>query len=166
MGDHTEAFSVDFDPTVTSYCKLLETFWAGINPKSRVGGTQYRKAVFYRNEQQRQEAEESRTRLASDLGLDPDAIQTAIVPVREFTYAERYHQNYFLRRNSEERLFLEESYPTSKAFADSAVGTRLNAYLGLGLKKNWADFEAELASYGLLDPLRKRLTKLAAKRRG
>jgi peptide-methionine (S)-S-oxide reductase len=166
MDDHTEAISIDFDPSVTSYRKLLEQFWAGINPKSRNWGTQYRKAVFYRNEQQREEAEKSRAQLASEKGLAVAAIKTDLVPVQAFTYAEGYHQNYFLRRNSEERLFLEEIYPTAKAFADSAVATRLNAYVGSGLEQDWEGFAEELAGYGLPDALTKRLEKLAAKRGG
>lgn len=164
MKDHTESVAIDYDPTVITYRDLLERFWASINPRARNWGRQYRHAIFYRNEGQQAEAEESRIRVAEKLSLPVDAIKTGIVSVKEFTYAEGYHQKYSLRKNREERPFLEQLYPTAKELADSSVATLLNAYLGKGMDKDWATFARDLPSFGLPDSLQKRLSLLAERR--
>ena len=46
MGDHTEAFALDFDPTVISYDDLLAEFWAGHHPTRGSYSRQYMAAVF------------------------------------------------------------------------------------------------------------------------
>lgn len=161
MKDHTEAVAIDFDPTIISYRDLLLRFWGSINPRSRSWGRQYRHAIFYRNDSQQAEAEESRRELAVELSLSEDAIKPEIVAANQFTYAEGYHQKYSLRKNREERPFLESLYPTAKELADSSVATRLNAYLGTGMEKDWSAFAEELPSYGLPDSLEGRLSQLA-----
>lgn len=157
MGDHTEAVSIDYDPSQTSYQELLAEFWAGHRCRSLNCRKQYMKAVFYRNESQQQAALESLDREAHRRGMNSEKVSTQIVPVNHFTYAEGYHQKYALSRKGEWRLFLTELYPTAKELADSTVATRLNAFLGSGLKKDWKRFGEELAGYGLSDALQKRL---------
>ena len=76
-------------------------------------------------------------------------MKTAILPVGEFTYAEAYHQKYYLTRYSDIRGFLGRTYADGKSLADSTVATRLNAYLGSGKDKDWDVFVKELSSYGL-----------------
>ncbi|OGY22857.1 MAG: peptide-methionine (S)-S-oxide reductase, partial [Candidatus Woykebacteria bacterium RBG_13_40_7b] len=90
---HAEAIQIKFAPKTTSYEKLLEIFWATHDPTTlnRQGpdvGTQYRSAIFYHNEKQHREAEDSKKALE-------DKIVTEILPFNEFFPAESYHQTYY-----------------------------------------------------------------------
>ena len=153
LGDHTEAISIDYDPTVISYEDLLGYFWNAHRCDSINRSTQYRNALFYRNETQRKLAVVSREAQAKRLGISATEITTDIVPVGKFTYAEGYHQKYYLTRYDEIRDFLNETYPDSKSLADSTVATRLNAYLGSGMRLDWKKFREELPAYGLPEKL-------------
>ena len=93
---HAEAVEIIFDPEKITYEQLLETFWMAHDPaqKNRQGpdiGTQYRSAIFYHNEEQRQIAERSKEQKEKDLGVK---VQTEITPAAEFYPAEEYHQKY------------------------------------------------------------------------
>lgn len=96
---HAEVIKLEYDPSVISYEELLEVFWHTHNPTTlnRQGadvGTQYRSAIFYLNEQQKETAEKSLKKTdASDLWDDP--IVTEITPLSNYSTAEDYHQNYF-----------------------------------------------------------------------
>ena len=87
-----------------------------------------------------------------------------MLPVKSFTYAEGYHQKYSLDRDL--RAFLEQTYPETKAFADSAVGARLISFLGSGVEKDWDLFLEELPSYGLPEKLELRLREMAETKAG
>lgn len=97
---HNEVVRIVFDPNKTSYAELLKVFWESHNPTQgmRQGndvGTQYRSGIYYYGDQQKQEAEESRTayqKLLTEKGYDK--ITTEILPASEFYYAEDYHQQY------------------------------------------------------------------------
>jgi peptide-methionine (S)-S-oxide reductase len=97
---HAEAVLVRFDPAATSYTELLRLFWEGHDPTQgmRQGndiGTQYRSAIYYRDETQHAQAQESRDayqRVLSAAGHG--AITTEIAPAGAFYYAEPYHQRY------------------------------------------------------------------------
>lgn len=96
---HAEAVKVTFDPSVVSYEKLLGTFWNSHNPTTlnRQGpdvGDQYRSAIFYLNENQKESALESKKQHEAN-GKWKDEIVTEIVPAAEFYDAEEYHQRYF-----------------------------------------------------------------------
>jgi len=161
LGDHTEAFSLDYDPEVVSYEDLLERFWNGHRCNRNNSSRQYMNAVFYRSVEQKQLAEASRDRHAATVGTLPSNIATEILPVAEFTYAEGYHHKYYLTRYSEIRAFLEQAYPSAKQLADSTVATRLNAYLGSGVDRDWQSFLAELPDYGLPEEIENTLQKTA-----
>ncbi len=97
---HAEAVQVEHDPTVVSYPELLETFWASHNPttRNRQGwdvGSQYRSAIFCKDEVQQADAVKSRDAQQQDLRRK---IVTAIVPARHFWPAEDYHQQYLEKR--------------------------------------------------------------------
>lgn len=99
---HTEAVEVIFNPQKISYSQLLQIFWKCHDPTqlNRQGpdiGSQYRSAIFYHTEEQRQQAEESRETLDSS-GRYRRSIATEIVPASTFWQAEEYHQKY-IRRN-------------------------------------------------------------------
>lgn len=96
---HAEVAQITFDPSVISYSNLLEIFWETHDPTTlnRQGndvGTQYRSAVFYHNQAQKQEAERIKAKLNAS-GKWKDAIVTEISPLGEFYKAENYHQNYY-----------------------------------------------------------------------
>ncbi|KAI9595567.1 peptide methionine sulfoxide reductase [Syncephalis fuscata] len=93
---HAEAVELKFDPLVISYDKLLAAFWAKHNPttKDRQGndiGTQYRSAIFYHSDEQRDAAIASRDQEQIRLNTP---IVTEIVPASKFWSAEDYHQRY------------------------------------------------------------------------
>ena len=134
---------------------MLSIFWSEHRCARNRGSRQYINAAFYRSDEQKVEIEES---LAEHLGkssLRRDRVETKIIPVGTFTYAEDYHQNYYLTQNRQLRKFLVETYPTGKEFADSHVATRLNAFLFSGFKRieNREQFQDELKGYGLPEGL-------------
>src|SRR3954453_4213002 len=100
---HTEAVLVVFDPAKTSYDELLRLFWEGHDPTQgmRQGndvGTQYRSAVLYTSEAQREAAERSRAMYEERLrasGFGP--VTTEVAPLEDFFYAEDYHQQYLAK---------------------------------------------------------------------
>ena len=97
---HAEAVLIVFDPAQISYAEILRNFWETHDPTQgmRQGndvGTQYRSAIFYENEQQREIAEASKVAYADQLkAAGFDDITTEIVPAGPFYYAEDYHQQY------------------------------------------------------------------------
>jgi peptide-methionine (S)-S-oxide reductase len=99
MTGHAEACQIVYDPKVISYDELLEAFWGSHNPTTlnRQGadqGTQYRSAIFYHNEKQKELAEAYKSRLNSEMAFDKPVV-TEISPAGIFYKAEDYHQNYF-----------------------------------------------------------------------
>lgn len=161
MGDHTEAVSIDYDPSVISYEQLLRYFWSAHRCDRNNRSRQYMNAVFYHNAEQKELAEASRAEQAERSGIPITGVETRILPVRKFTYAENYHQKYVLGRYPDVRDFLTRTYPDAKSLADSAVATRLNAYLGSGMDKDWKRFLKELPEYGLPPDIEKQLRKTA-----
>jgi peptide-methionine (S)-S-oxide reductase len=97
---HTEAVLVVFDPTQTSYDELLRLFWEGHDPTQgmRQGndfGTQYRSAIYWQDDAQREAAERSRDLFAERLAdHGHGAISTEIAKAGPFYYAEAGHQQY------------------------------------------------------------------------
>lgn len=95
---HAEAVLVIFDPKVISYSEVLDLFWRLHNPTqvNRQGpdvGTQYRSAIFYMNEEQKEIAEKSKAEFDAKKVFDKP-VATEIVLFKEFYNAEDYHQNY------------------------------------------------------------------------
>jgi peptide-methionine (S)-S-oxide reductase len=103
---HAEAVLVVFDPTRVSYEDLLRLFWESHDPTQgmRQGndvGTQYRSAIYYFDDAQRDAALRSREAYQDKLSAAGyGAITTEIAPTPAFYYAEDYHQQY-LAKNSE-----------------------------------------------------------------
>lgn len=99
---HAEAVQVVFDPQVVSYEQLVRQFFTLHDPTqlNRQGpdiGTNYRSAIFYHNEEQRQIAEKVKEELQRS-GRYHGKIVTEIVPFSHFYRAEEYHQQY-LKKN-------------------------------------------------------------------
>lgn len=96
---HAEACNIYYDPAVVSYDELLAAFWVAHDPTqlNRQGndvGTQYRSAIFYHNDEQRQKAEEYKKKLNEEQAFN-GPIVTEISPYTKFYKAEDYHQNYY-----------------------------------------------------------------------
>lgn len=101
---HAEVCQIYFDPKQIQFDELLEVFWTTHNPTTlnRQGadsGTQYRSAIFYHNEKQKQQAEKSKAEVATKIWDDP--IVTEISPFKAFYKAEDYHQNYYNENGSQ-----------------------------------------------------------------
>jgi peptide-methionine (S)-S-oxide reductase len=94
---HAEITQIAFDPSVISYETLLGWLWRSHDPTTlnRQGadtGTQYRSAIFYHNEAQREAAEASKGAAQKDFDRP---IVTEITEASKFYVAEEYHQDYY-----------------------------------------------------------------------
>ena len=97
---HAEAVEVTFDPKKVSYEKLLEVFWQNHDPTqlNRQGldvGTQYRSAIFYHTEKQKDAAIKS---IKEQQKKYNKRITTEIKSAQKFYRAEEYHQQYLEKR--------------------------------------------------------------------
>ena len=97
---HAEAVLVVFDPSRIGYDEILVYFFRMHDPttKNRQGndvGTQYRSAIFYQDDRQREIAERVKKEVDAS-GKWSNPIVTEIVPATEFFVAEGYHQDYLV----------------------------------------------------------------------
>ncbi len=100
---HAECVQVTYDPEKISYEQLLEIFWKTHDPTTlnRQGadvGTQYRSAIFFHTEEQKNMASAYKAKLNAEK-IYAKSIVTEIVPTDIFYVAENYHQNYFSLNN-------------------------------------------------------------------
>ena len=96
---HAEVVQVTYDPAAISFPELLEVFWRSHDPttRNRQGndvGTQYRSAVFYHTDRQRDLAERYKKKI-DEAGVFGKPIVTEIVPYTAFFAAEADHQNFY-----------------------------------------------------------------------
>ncbi len=96
---HAEVVRLEYDPEVVSYRDLLEIFFTIHDPTTlnRQGadvGTQYRSAIFYHDEAQREQAEAIVAELERE-GAFKDPIVTEVTEADVFYPAEDYHQDYY-----------------------------------------------------------------------
>jgi peptide-methionine (S)-S-oxide reductase len=94
---HAEVVQVVFDPSKIDYETILAWFWdlhdpTQLNRQGNDVGTQYRSAIFWENEDQKNLAEKSKQ--AAQEHFDKPIV-TEIVPTTTFFPAENYHQNYY-----------------------------------------------------------------------
>ena len=99
---HVEVIQLDFNPQIISFKQLLNIFWKAHDPTTmnRQGadtGTQYRSAIFYHSNWQRNIAEKSMKEVDT-AKMYENSIVTEITPLDVFYPAEDYHQDYY-RRN-------------------------------------------------------------------
>jgi peptide-methionine (S)-S-oxide reductase len=95
---HAECLQITYDTSVITFDELLEVFWETHDPTTlnRQGadrGTQYRSAIFYHNDEQKQKAEKYKAELDKS-GAFNNPIVTEITPFTKFYEAEDYHQQY------------------------------------------------------------------------
>jgi peptide methionine sulfoxide reductase msrA/msrB len=106
---HVEAIQVYYDPTRVTYEELLDYFWKHIDPTDSGGqfvdrGSQYRSAIFYHDEEQKQLAEKSREDLNRSGKFDKP-IATEIVKFTRFYEAEDYHQDYYKKSSLKYKFY-------------------------------------------------------------
>jgi peptide-methionine (S)-S-oxide reductase len=122
---HAECLQIFYDPEVLTYDELLEVFWESHDPTqlNRQGndiGTQYRSAIFYHTEEQREKAEHYKAQLDKE-GAYPNPIVTEITPASTFYPAEDYHQDYYNNHGSQPYCYIvirPKVEKFEKAFAD------------------------------------------------
>lgn len=94
---HYEAVKVYYDTDKTSYKELLKVFWRSVDPTDENGqfcdrGNQYRAAIFYRTQTQKEQAEFMKKEFIRKGKFEN--VATKILPEKTFYPAEEYHQNY------------------------------------------------------------------------
>jgi peptide-methionine (S)-S-oxide reductase len=107
---HAEAVEVTFDPAKVSYEKLLDVFWVNHDPSVTNQqfcdhGSQYRPAIFYRDDEQKRLALASKAKWEK---LKPfrQPILTEISPAGPFYPAEDYHQDYYKKNALQYRFYV------------------------------------------------------------
>ena len=106
---HLEAIRITYDPSKIGYSDLIEVFWQQIDPTDEGGqfndrGKQYKTAIFYHTDTQREIAEKSKKNLEKS-GKFKKPITTEIKPVTVFYEAEKYHQNYYKKNEAHYNLY-------------------------------------------------------------
>jgi peptide methionine sulfoxide reductase msrA/msrB len=132
---HLEAVRITFDPDKVSYEELLGHFWRHVDPTDDGGqfvdrGPQYRTAIFYHDDEQKDIAEISRAELDKK-GRYKKPVVTEIIRALEFYEAEEYHQDYYkknpiryklYRFNSGRDKYLKKVWGKNMETADSKGG--------------------------------------------
>ncbi len=157
LGNHTEAFQVDFAPEQISYQELINIFWRGSRHTSKSWGRQYMTAVFTHGAEQKQVAEITKAQQARAKGK----IHTQILPLETFYLAEDYHQKYSLRQLKSVENEFKAIYPKLEDFVNSTAVTRANALVG-----GYGSIEllkAEIDGYGLSEMAQMRLREATAR---
>ena len=135
---------MEFDPFQVSYAKLLDVFWESHDPGYDSYLRQYRNAVFYINDEQRQQAE---TSLQEIKGAFYGEVATVVEPAGEFYPAEDYHQKYLVRKAKGILLEFQAIYPDPESLVASTAVARVNGYLGCNGQPE--ELEEELPGLGL-----------------
>lgn len=99
---HYEAVEITYDPSLISYENLLDIFWQNIDPTDKTGqfddrGYQYKTAIFFHSDEQKQIAVASKDKLNKS-GIFDNPVVTEIKQAQTFYIAEGYHQD-FCRKN-------------------------------------------------------------------
>jgi peptide-methionine (S)-S-oxide reductase len=94
---HAEVIQIEYDPSVVTYEKIIETFWDAhdpttLNRQGHDAGTQYRSIILYRTPAEKAIAEKSKADAQKKFS---DPIVTEIVPLKIFYKAEGYHQDFY-----------------------------------------------------------------------
>ena len=117
---HAEVVKVIFDPSIISYATLLEVFWqihdpTQLNKQGNDIGTQYRSVIYYLNDEQKHQAEESKKFYEQEKNVN---FVTEIEPLETFYSAEAYHQRYF-ENNPTQPYCMAVVSPKVKKFLDN-----------------------------------------------
>ena len=96
---HRETIMLEYDPEKVSYSKLLDIFFANVDPFDSEGqfidkGFSYTLAIYYNNDDEKNMAKERIDKLQADSGKE---VYVALEPFKFFYEAEEYHQDYYLK---------------------------------------------------------------------
>jgi peptide-methionine (S)-S-oxide reductase len=102
--NHAEVIQIEFDPQIISFDTILDVFFAThdpttLNQQGNDHGTQYRSAIFYHSEEQKDLANKKISQLAQEKHYN-SPIVTEITPFTNFFHAESYHSNFYNRNKS------------------------------------------------------------------
>lgn len=125
LGDHTEAFQVDYDPETRSFADLLDLVFRSHDPNQQTRKTQYQNIVFIASADQR----ETLTDYLDANGYTADGIATRIEQVSRFSPAEDYHQKYNLRNKRSIMSAFEDAGYDEEAIRESPAAAKLNAHV-------------------------------------
>jgi peptide-methionine (S)-S-oxide reductase len=105
---HAEAVEIVYDPAKVTYAKLLDVFWHNVDPLVKDkqfcdSGDQYRTAIFYRTDEEKKLAEE--TKKIVEAKFAPRMVYTQIVKADTFYPAEDYHQDYYKKNEARYKFY-------------------------------------------------------------
>jgi peptide-methionine (S)-S-oxide reductase len=127
IGDHTEVFQVDFDPSAVSFDELLELALTSHNPTRVAHKEQYASLVLAHDEAQLAAARSVAARFEQRLG---GKLATRIEPLKRFHNAEDYHQKYYLRSDRTLMADFKAMFGADEdAFRESTAAARANGYV-------------------------------------
>jgi peptide-methionine (S)-S-oxide reductase len=124
LGDHTEAFQVEFDPEAVSFRDLLERVFRSHDPNRQTSKTQYQNVVFAGDADQRAVVDD----YLADRGLDADAIGTRVERLDRFYLAEPYHQKYNLKGTPSVVDVFEDADYDDATLRESPAAAKLNGF--------------------------------------
>ena len=110
---HAESVKVTFDPTKVSYIQLLTVFFSvahdptELNRQGPDTGTQYRSAIFYMNDEQKELATDYIDAINKSKAL-PKPVATEVSALKEFYEAEAYHQDYLKNHPTEPYIVIND----------------------------------------------------------
>jgi peptide-methionine (S)-S-oxide reductase len=122
---HAEAVRVHYDPQKISFPELLEVFWkthdpTTLNSQGNDFGTQYRSAIFYHDDEQKELAKAYMKKI-DESGAFNGPLVTEISPTTKFYVAEEYHQDYFAKKPNDpycNAVLVPKLDKLKKVFAD------------------------------------------------
>ena len=99
---HQEVVKVSFNTDITSYKDLLDRYWINIDPFDGDGqfcdrGNSYKPIIFTSNEEQKDQATESKDSISLALNIPTDQLKVEILEAKTFWIAEEYHQDYAVK---------------------------------------------------------------------
>jgi peptide-methionine (S)-S-oxide reductase len=110
---HAESVQITYDPKLVSFGEILQVFFSVAHDPTQLDrqgpdvGPQYRSAIFYGNEQQKQVAAQYVAQLDA-AKLFPKRIVTRLEPLAGFHDAEDYHQDYLLKNPTDPYIVIND----------------------------------------------------------
>ena len=126
LGDHTEAFQLEYDPRRIAFSDLVERALASHDPHARTPKVQYQSVLFAADADQRT----ALTTVLEEHGLDPDGIATRVEQLGRFYPAEPYHQKHSLRGTPGLLRVFETVGYDDEALRESPAAATLNGHAG------------------------------------
>ncbi len=122
---------------------IVGLFWQSHNPIGAARSSQYKSAIWFADDEQREVIETTKQALAARYERE---VTTETLPLNVFYHAEDYHQKYSLQRQRKLMEVFNVMYPEFRGFVDSTAAARLNGFTaGQGSR---ALFDAEKDEYG------------------